>query len=191
MMVGRRSGLGSVCLLLALTGCAQQPTAAPPAQSLPATPTAVSGAPTPVPSASFSAPVPDSLRFTSTTVDGARFDAATLAGRPAVLWFWAAWCSRCRAAAGNVAEVSRDYSGRVGVVGVAGLSSGQAPMTKFVKDTGISGFSNLADDDGAVWQRFGVVAQEYYVLIDKDGKVVHKGALSESDLRARLDKLVG
>lgn len=29
------------------------------------------------------------LGFTASTVDGASFDASTLAGKPAVLWFWA------------------------------------------------------------------------------------------------------
>jgi thiol-disulfide isomerase/thioredoxin len=62
-----------------------------------------------------SATVAKTLSFTATTVDGRRFDAATLAGKPVVWWFWAAWCPRCQAAAGDVAEVARDYTGRVHV----------------------------------------------------------------------------
>ncbi|WP_300009034.1 hypothetical protein [Pseudonocardia sp.] len=58
----RRLLFTCVALLLALTGCAAAPTAAP------------GGA---------------ALDFTATTVDGAPFDAGELAGAPVVLWFWA------------------------------------------------------------------------------------------------------
>ncbi|GIF75987.1 hypothetical protein Asi02nite_55050 [Asanoa siamensis] len=69
-------------------------------------------------------PVPQTLTFTTRTVDGKQFDAATLAGKPVVLWFWAAWCPRCRAAADDVAGIDKDFTDRVHVVGVAGLNSG-------------------------------------------------------------------
>ena len=36
-----------------------------------------------------SAPVDASPEFTGSTVDGAPFDGAELAGTPVVLWFWA------------------------------------------------------------------------------------------------------
>ena len=32
---------------------------------------------------------PDVLQFTATLADGGEFDGTSLAGRPAVLWFWA------------------------------------------------------------------------------------------------------
>jgi peroxiredoxin len=131
------------------------------------------------------------LGFTATTVDGKQFDAATLAGRPVVLWFWAAWCPRCRAAADEVAGVQRDFAGRVHTVGVAGLNSGAAGMREFVADHGIGGFVNLADDEGAVWRRFGVTTQEYYVLLDAGGAVVHKGPLTPDGLRDRVTALAG
>lgn len=137
------------------------------------------------------APAPQALRFSATTVDGAVFDAATLAGKPVVLWFWAAWCPRCRAAAGDVADVHRDFTGRVTVVGVAGLNSGGEAMRQFVADRGIGGFVNLADDEGVVWRRFEVTTQEYYVLVDAAGRVVHKGPLSAQALRERVAALAG
>lgn len=34
------------------------------------------------------APTDAALDFTGTTVEGAPFDAATLAGTPVILWFW-------------------------------------------------------------------------------------------------------
>jgi len=143
------------------------------------------------PTATPTTAVPQTLTFTAQTVDGKPFDAATLAGKPVVLWFWAAWCPRCRAAADDVAGVQRDFAGRVHTVGVAGLDSGAAAMRDFVADRGIDGFVNLADDEGEVWQRFGVTTQEYYVLLDAAGKVVHKGPLNPDALRDRVTALAG
>lgn len=137
------------------------------------------------------AAVPQTLAFTATTVDGQPFDAAILAGKPVVLWFWAAWCPRCRAAADDVAGVQRDFAGRVQVVGVAGLGSGNEAMTTFVADQGIGGFVNLADDKGEVWRRFQVTSQEQYVILDRAGSTVHKGALSPQALRDRVTALAG
>jgi peroxiredoxin len=151
-------------------------------------------APSPAATASPSgqaATVPQTLTFTATTVDGKTFDAATLAGKPVVFWFWAAWCPRCRAAADDVAAVHRDFTGKVTVVGVAGLDSGEDAMRSFVSDRGIAGFTNLADDQGAVWRRFEVTTQEYYVLLDSAGKVVHKGPLTQGALRDRVTALAG
>jgi peroxiredoxin len=134
------------------------------------------------------AAVADSLKFTATTIDGKPFDAAALAGKPVVLWFWAAWCPRCRAKAADVAAVQRNLTW-VQVVGVAGLGSGDAAMDRFAADTAITGFPNLADDKGEVWRKFGVTTQEYFVLIDKSGAVVYKGPLSGEDLRQRTNAL--
>jgi peroxiredoxin len=135
--------------------------------------------------------VPPALRFRATTVDGGQFDAATLAGRPVVLWFWAAWCPRCAAAADDVKALQSAYAGKVNVVGVAGLGSGAKPMREFVDRHGIGGFPNVADDDGAVYRAFGVRAQDTYVILDAAGTTVHKGALSPDELRSRVTALAG
>ncbi len=192
-----RVAAASVALALAMSGCGA-PSASPAGVETPAgtgasattAPAQGSGTPSPRQSGT-GADVPETLRFTVATVDGPAFDGATLAGKPAVLWFWAAWCPRCRAKAGEVAAVSTDYAGRAQVIGVAGLGSGPAPMKKFVTDTRIGGFPNLADDQGTVWQRFGVTTQEYFVILDSAGRVTHKGPLSAADLRRKVDALVG
>ncbi|MEU2614604.1 redoxin domain-containing protein [Micromonospora sp. NPDC007271] len=179
--------------VLALAGCAgaDQPTddAAPaasaPAASAPAASAPASAATTGGPAA----PVPTTLDFTARTIDGGSFAGSSLAGKPAVLWFWAAWCSRCRGVADDVAAVRRDNADRVTLIGVAGLGSGADAMRRFARDTGIAAFPHLADDEGAVWRRFGVTSQEWYVLLDSTGTVVHSGALSQAELRRRIAEL--
>ncbi|BCL12547.1 redoxin domain-containing protein [Micromonospora sagamiensis] len=155
------------------------------ASSAAAQPT-TSGTVGPAASDGTNAAVPETISFTGRTIDGGVFSGSSLAGKPVVLWFWAAWCTRCRAVADEVAAVQRENVGRVNVVGVAGLGSGDEAMRRFAKETGIEGFPNLADDGGQVWRRFEVTSQEQYVLLDSAGTVVHSGPLSQSDLRRRV-----
>ncbi|NLU79150.1 redoxin domain-containing protein [Micromonospora sp. HNM0581] len=178
--------------VLALTACGDTaPPAAP--KSTTAGPSAAAQ-PTPSgPAASTASTgeqtIPQTLSFSARTVDGDSFAGSTLVGKPAVLWFWAAWCSRCRAVAGEVAAVQQDNADRVNVIGVAGLGSGDEAMRRFAEQTGIDRFPNLADDDGQVFRRFEVTSQEQYVLLDSAGTVVHSGPLSQQDLRKRVTGL--
>jgi peroxiredoxin len=192
-----RSGFTvSLLTVAALTaGCGSTPT--PQAQPVPTATTGMASAPSSPTAAASTTPAETSatpaetLKFSATTIDGKPFDATTLAGKPVVLWFWAAWCPKCRAKAGEVAAVQRELSGKVHVIGVAGLRSGDAAMDRFAADAGITGFPNLADDNGVVWKKFGVTTQEHFVIIDKAGTIVHNGPLSASDLRQRATALAG
>ncbi|MGW9198646.1 hypothetical protein [Micromonospora chersina] len=56
-------------------------------------------------------------------MDGGTFAGSSLAGKPAVLWFWAAWCTRCRAVAG---EVAARGSGRASAAGRSRTTPGAA-----------------------------------------------------------------
>lgn len=128
------------------------------------------------------------LTFTATTVDGAPFEAASLVDEPAVLWFWAPWCPTCVAEAPDVLDVAERHAGQVAVIGVAGLGSGDE-MRRFISLTQTSGLTHLADEDGAVWRRFEVIAQSSYVLLDTDGTIAYSGFLSGDDLARRVAEL--
>ncbi|MFI7433963.1 TlpA family protein disulfide reductase [Micromonospora haikouensis] len=151
-----------------------------------ATPTGTpTGAP-PTPAAP--ARVPDSLRFTGTTLDGKPFAAADLAGRPVVLWFWAPWCATCASQAWTVAEIAPQYRDRVPIVGVAGLGQRTA-MRDFVTEFELGGTLQLDDAAGKLWRRFEVVEQSTFLIIDRDGKVIHQGFLDGEDLTRRVAAL--
>ncbi|MFY1594821.1 redoxin domain-containing protein [Micromonospora sp. WMMD737] len=182
------AALTAVVLTLTACGGTEPPaapdgaTAGPSAAVRPTT----AGTVGPAASGATNAAAPETISFTGRTIDGGAFSGSSLAGKPAVLWFWAAWCTRCRAVADEVAAVQRENAGRVNVVGVAGLGSGDEAMRRFARETGIEGFPHLADDDGQVWRRFEVTSQEQYVLLDSAGTVVHSGPLSPADLRKRV-----
>jgi peroxiredoxin len=183
--------LAVACLLGSVAACANdggQTSDVPTGTSSSDTPAVTSPSP---PASGQTTAVPATLTFSAPIVGGGRFDGASLAGKPAVLWFWAAWCPRCRAKAGDVKTVEAEYEGKVTFVGVAGLGSGDAAMAQFVSQYGLGGFTHLADDEGTVWRHFGVAEQEFFVVLDRAGAIVHKGPLSIGDLRQRLAGLVG
>ncbi|MDK1348776.1 redoxin domain-containing protein [Streptomyces sp. 378] len=152
---------------------------------------AASGSSAPAGAPSGASAVPEALRFTGTTVDGRPFDAATLAGKPTVLWFWAPWCPTCKAQGPETARVAARFKGKANVIGVAGLDTPQA-MKDFVTDTEVGAFPNLSDESGKIWKKFEITQQSVYVVLDKDGKTVFTGSLpAGKGLAGKLGPLVG
>lgn len=130
------------------------------------------------------------LQFTAQTVDDEPFEGSSLEGKDTVLWFWAHWCTQCRREAPHVAAVSADTADQVTFVGVAGL--GEVPaMQAFVADYGVAAFPHLADVDGSIWGRFGIVRQPAYAFIDDSGRVeIVRGELGEEALAAHVADLI-
>jgi len=137
------------------------------------------------------AAVPEQLRFTAKTVDGASFDGASLAGKPSVLWFWAPWCPKCNAEAPSLREVAQANAGKVTFVGVA--AQDQVPaMQDFVRKHSLGSFVHLADTDAVVWRRFGVTYQPAYAFVSASGEVkVEKQQLTKDELAGRVAALTG
>lgn len=180
-------------LLLAACGSQTGTTAAPGATD----PTTASEAPSataarvgPTAAAGPTPQTAPALQFRGTTLDGAAFSGAALAGKPAVLWFWAPWCTICRGEAPDIARLSAQYAGRVQFVGIAGLGSVDE-MKGFVSDTGTGDFTHLSDLDGSLWARFGVPAQPSFVFVTRTGDAQRViGGISADDLSHVLDQLV-
>ncbi|MFF4939012.1 redoxin family protein [Micromonospora sp. NPDC000729] len=170
----------------AATGCAAGPGPDAAAGAVPPASAAASPA-TATPSAS-PAPAPAALSFTGKTLDGTAFDAAALAGRPVVLWFWAPWCATCASQAWTVAEIAPSYRDTVPIVGVAGLGE-QKAMKSFVTEFDLGGTTQIDDRAGALWRRFKVAEQSTFVVLDRTGRVVHKGFLDGEALTRQVETL--
>jgi thiol-disulfide isomerase/thioredoxin len=150
--------------LIALTGCASSPSAP-------------------------AAAVPDTLNFTGKTLDGATFDASTLAGRPALLWFWAPWCATCASEAQSINDLKDEYGDRLAILGIAGMGNNK-DMHRFVADLEVTKVPNLDDQAGVLWRRFGITEQSTYVVIDRSGTVVATGYLDDLQLTDKVKSLV-
>lgn len=128
--------------------------------------------------------------FSAKTLAGAAFKGTVLKGKPTILWFWAPWCTVCRAESPDLVALAKTYKNQVNIVGVASLGNIKE-MKGFVSDTHTSNFTQLADVSGQVWNYFGVVSQPSLVFISKKGQVFrHVGGVQNSDLISITKKLI-
>ncbi len=131
--------------------------------------------------------VPSQLDFAATTLDGSEFSGSTLAGKPAVLWFWTPWCAVCQHEAGFIADMADKHGDRVTFVGVAAQDNVEA-MRVFAERFGIDSFTNLNDKDGSVWAAFDVPAQPAFAFISASGDVERvNGTVTQQALEHWID----
>lgn len=135
--------------------------------------------------------VPAALDFEAPTVDGGSFSGATLVGEDSVLYFWAPWCTVCRAEAPSLPGVANEFDGEATFYGVAGLSPDVAAMQAFVTDTGTGDLTHIADTEGSIYTGFGVSSQTTFAFVNDDGTIeIVRGPLTDDDLRARTQALI-
>lgn len=136
------------------------------------------------------AAVPDVLRFKTTTLDGKPFNGTTLAGKPAVLWFYGPSCAKCREHATELAMRADQHLGAVNVVGVAEPGS-REQLSDFVSSTGAGAFPHLVDAGREIRKRFKVTKENTYAFVDRRGETVFRGEdLQERRLADTFELLV-
>jgi thiol-disulfide isomerase/thioredoxin len=132
--------------------------------------------------------------------------AASLRGHPVLLFFWAHWCSDCKAEGPVIASILRRY-GPKGLVVIAptrryGYAAGGNDATpseerEYIERVRRQYYANLTAVpvplSAANFRAYGASTTPTLVLIDKAGvvRMYHPGALSESDLSARIHALTG
>ena len=122
----------------------------------------------------------------SLTID---FDGTTLAGKAAVVWFWTPWCPRCQGEAEDIAAAAAESAGKVTFLGVAAQDEVPA-MRRFVERYKLGSFPHIADTDGAVWKRFGVVEQPAHAFILANGTLeMERRQLPTNELLERVREL--
>ncbi len=129
-----------------------------------------SDAPAGSPSSTVSVGVPAELQFTSTTLDGQPFDGASLYGEATILWFWAPWCPSCAADSKEILAAIPELPDGVQIIGVP-TTSDAASMQEFADNFGVSGLTNVVDEDGAIWSGFGVPQLPSSAVIYADGYI--------------------
>ncbi len=128
--------------------------------------------------------------FKGTTLTGTNFSGAELAGKPAVLWFWAPWCVKCLVAAPDVRALANSFKGKVKVIGIPGLAPVN-DMKQFVKKTRTSNFVHLPDADGAIWLHFEIPVQSSFIFMTSNGTISRQlGSISKSELFKRTRQLI-
>lgn len=117
------------------------------------------------------------------TLEGEAFDLAGLAGRPAVVHFWATWCRICDLEQGMVERLAHDHP----LIGVAMQSGRDAEVAAWMATRGVA-YPVVNDPDGELARQYGVNAVPASFVLDRQGRVrfVTRGYTSGAGMRARL-----
>jgi peroxiredoxin len=126
-----------------------------------------------------------------TALDGHTVTLDGFRGRPLVVSFFESWCPICQAEQPDLSQVAREFSGRVGFVGVSyhdTVAADRAYQRRF----GVS-YPLANDASGRTWARWGVPYQPVTVLVDARGRVAERfdGGTTAGTLRTALAYLVG
>jgi thiol-disulfide isomerase/thioredoxin len=111
----------------------------------------------------------DVPRFTLRAIDGGAFDSAGLAGKPALLVFWAPWCGVCRAQSQNVSWAQSMAGARVRVVSVATSYRSVAELQAYMSEQEVDYPVLLGN--AALARSFGVRAFPTVFYLDAHGKI--------------------
>ena len=114
--------------------------------------------------------------------DGVAVDLAT-ATTPTLVVFWATWCPVCRAEAGNIEAVARDWA----VLSVATQSDDAATITQYLRKEKLV-VPAVADEDGDLARPWRVSGVPAHFIVDAAGNIRFRvvGYATEWGLRARL-----
>lgn len=114
-------------------------------------------------------------------------EAPVLAGRPAIVEFWATWCPPCRASIPHLNELYAKYRDR-GLV-IIGITNEDRPtVEKFLKGLPIK-YAVAFDEGGKMGQHFRIRGIPHAFLVNADGKIVWQGhpmALREAEIEKVL-----
>lgn len=123
------------------------------------------------------------LDGTATTLE------AQIAGKPAIVNFWAAWCIFCKEELPLFEKVARGHP-EIVVIGV-NLQEPLSTVQRYWKNGGYT-FRTLLDPKAELSQQFGVFTQPTTVFLNTDGEIIFKknGPLTEEELNEHVLDLV-
>jgi len=131
--------------------------------------------------------------------------AAQLRGTPVLLFFWAHWCSDCKAEAPIITQLRSEYAGKgLKVIGPTRLygytaqaeHASPSDELRYIDAVRHRFYSGLLDMPVPIskynFETFGASTTPTLVLLDRTGKVAwyHPGAVPYGDLRQEIERVV-
>jgi thiol-disulfide isomerase/thioredoxin len=101
------------------------------------------------------------------------------AGRPAVVYFMAAWCSDCQPEAQALGQLQRQLGDRVAILAVDADPSDLESRTRaFFHTAGDPGYAIARDQNGRLAGAFAVRVLDTTMVVNPAGRVVYRGELA-------------
>ncbi|MBI1934373.1 DUF3179 domain-containing protein [Candidatus Peregrinibacteria bacterium] len=123
------------------------------------------------------------LDGTATTLEG------QIAGRPAIVNFWASWCIFCKEELPFFEKVTKEHP-EIAIVGV-NLQESPATAKRYWEEGGYT-FPTLLDPRAELSKRFDVFTQPTTIFLNADGEIIFKknGPLTEEELSEHVRDLI-
>jgi thiol-disulfide isomerase/thioredoxin len=136
---------------------------------------------------------------------GAPLPAASLKGSPVLLFFWAHWCSDCKAEAPIITQLRSEYAGKgLKVIGPTRFYGYTAQVehaspsdeVRYIDAVRHRFYSGLLDMPVPIsksnFEAYGASTTPTLVLLDRAGKVAwyHPGAVPYGELRQEIEKVI-
>jgi cytochrome c biogenesis protein CcmG/thiol:disulfide interchange protein DsbE len=129
--------------------------------------------------------------FVGTTLEGDRFSSADLAGKPAIVNFWASYCiPSCVDEHPVLLDLAARYGAQVRLVGVL-VNDTPDGARGFLARYGQVGWPNMLNPDGRITIDYGVTGPPETFFVDARGIVVarHVGPLTDAIVAEQLAAL--
>jgi len=141
--------------------------------------------PAEIPSPLIGKPMP---AFQLTTLDGDSLSSTDLAGRPAVINFWASWCiPACVDEHPVLMDAAARFAQEVQLVGILYDDTPQDALDFLVR-YGDGGWPHIDDASGELALAFGVLGPPETFFVDADGivRAKHYGPLTDESMARNL-----
>jgi thiol-disulfide isomerase/thioredoxin len=114
-----------------------------------------------------------------------------VAGKPALIEFWATWCENCEALQPQLDRIHEAYGDQLRVVAVAVAVSQSVRRVRRHVEEHAPGYHHLYDKGGAAVRAYKAPTTSVVVLLDASGKVAYTGAGGDQDLLAAVERVLG
>lgn len=125
-----------------------------------------------------------------TTLDGARFDLAALAGKPVLINFWGPGCVPCRDEFPLFkAKLEEHAADGLTIVGIL-MDDPPAPARDFVAEFGAT-WATVIDPDKAIRAAYRVAARPQTYFVDTTGvlRSIQTGELRDADFERQYERI--
>jgi thiol-disulfide isomerase/thioredoxin len=113
---------------------------------------------------------------------------SAIAGKPAVIYFWATWCANCRQLEPTMDAAFKRHGAQVAFAAVAvGVNQSAERVRRYTTEHYV-GWSHFYDRRGNAVAAYDVPATSYVVVVDKAGTVVYGGVGGKQDIEAAIQK---
>jgi thiol-disulfide isomerase/thioredoxin len=113
---------------------------------------------------------------------------SVITGKPAVIYFWATWCSNCRELEPAMSAAFEKHRANVAFAAVAVSVNQSTERVRRYTATHYVGWSHFYDRRGNGVEVYDVPATSYVVVLDRTGKVVYTGSGGKQDIEAAIQK---